>query len=79
MARIPKKTNKISVYLTDYQYDQVYTKAALMGVGVSIIVNIAISEYIRNSDSYLPIEEMQQMKLDGLNKALGKPTTYAGN
>jgi post-segregation antitoxin (ccd killing protein) len=70
MARIPRKTKKITVYLTDYQYDQLYTYASVQGLGVSILANIAINQYLENSNVYLPVAEMKQMQLQELKSAI---------
>jgi len=72
MARIPRKTKKITVYLTDYQYDQLFTYASVQGLGVSILANIAINNYLENSNVYLPVAEMKQLRMDELKEAMTK-------
>lgn len=64
MARIPKKTKKVSLYLTERQYDAMYEKASLLGIGVSVMVSLAVNQYIENDNTYYPTnEELRQIKM----------------
>lgn len=64
MARIPRKTKKVSLYLTDRQYEAMFERASLIGVGMSVMISLAINTYIENDNLYIPTkEEMRQMKM----------------
>jgi hypothetical protein len=41
-----------------------YEKASLLGIGVSVMVSLAVNQYIENDNTYYPTnEELRQIKM----------------
>lgn len=68
MARIAKKTKKLTIYLTDRQYDEIFVRADALGVGMSVIVTLALNDYLEANPWQIPYGEVKQIEIDQLKK-----------
>ena len=52
MARKKTKTKQVSIYFTDRQYDAIERMAQDIGIGRSIVIQIAVDAFFQNDVLY---------------------------